>query len=417
VVHFSLAKYKAWRVSKKYKDRGLYSEYYTIEEFRQNFTNHLNTYFLNEINEHDFLSTHIDTPSLGLKGIKKDNLTENPRIVQSNLQNSRFLKEKEFEINKLFNSIKEKDISIVEEKKTENTSKKDKNTEIGDSLKGIEDITSTINKKSNLFRNFLEDREINFLEKDKELVKSYASSKNIPMDEVTFFNIGNLNEAKSMFGGGSFGTSPSYQLNGSEKEIEKYKMINKLILKINHFNQWKEYFKEIDTKHFIHLAVSNNGTTFDEDVDITLFIRKDQLVKKNDFPLPDTGILETATELLEGIYKIKQTYNIEEYVNSSDVNHYDLPNISLPGLGYQKSLEDLKNQFKDNIEDLFVYDYYQNDEFDIISFNIPYIKQHTSIGFPTSLVFRSKVKEIMFEVNSKHTPEVITGTLEIETIN
>src|SRR5699024_886561 len=118
-----------------------------------------------------------------------------------------------------------------------------------------------------------------------------------------------------------------------------------------------------------------------------------------------------------GIYKIKQTYNIEEYVNSSDVNHYDLPNISLPGLGYQKSLEDLKNQFKDNIEDLFVYDYYQNDEFDIISFNIPYIKQHTSIGFPTSLVFRSKVKEIMFEVNSKHTPEVITGTLEIETIN
>src|SRR5699024_5151776 len=136
------------------------------------------------------------------------------RIVQSNLQNSRFLKEKEFEINKLFNSIKEKDISIVEEKKTENTSKKDKNTEIGDSLKGIEDITSTINKKSNLFRNFLEDREINFLEKDKELVKSYASSKNIPMDEVTFFNIGNLNEAKSMFGGGSFGTSPSYQLNG-----------------------------------------------------------------------------------------------------------------------------------------------------------------------------------------------------------
>ena len=134
-------------------------------------------------------------------------------------------------------------------------------------------------------------------------------------------------------------------------------------------------------------------------------------------PFPGTGILETATEILESIYKINQTYNSEEYVGSGVGKSSYLPNIPVPGMRYQKSIENLKENFKEYIEDIFVYDYYQDDEFDIMSFNISYIKQHTNIGFPTLLVLHSEVKEIKFKINSKHSPEVIEGTLEINSIN
>src|SRR5699024_7638035 len=201
------------------------------------------------------------------------------------------------------------------------------------------------------------------------------------------------------------------------EEVVKYELINKLLVRIEDFNQWIDYFKEIDSKYYVRLAISNVGTTFDEDVDLKLFIKKGKLVKKNEIPFPSTGIIETATELLESIYKINQTYSIEEYVDPHVVNHRDIPNIPFPGLGYKESIEGLKENFKGNIEDIFVYDYYQDDVFDIISFNISYIKQHTNIGFPTLLVFHSKVKEIKFEINSKHSAELIEGTLEMDSIN
>ena len=401
----------------EYKEKGIYSEYNSIDEFRQNFTNHLNFHFLKKISEDDPLSTYTKTPSLNIRGIKKDDITEKPKIIQPNLQESRFIEEKNWEINELFSSIKSIEISFEEEKEQEKATEDNNGLLVSDSLKEIGEVTSRLNKKSNPFQSIFGNREIHFLEEEKELVRNYASNKHISMDETVFFNIGHLNEIKNMFGGGPFGTSPSYQLNGSEEEVEKYKLINKLILKIDQFNQWKKYFKEIDSKHFIRLAVSNNGTTFDEDVDIKLFIKKNKLVRKGDLPVPGIGILETATELLESIYKINQTYSIEEYVGSQVANHSNIPNISIPGLGYQESIEGLKENFKENIEDIFVYDYYQDSGFDIISFNISYIKQHTNIGFPTLLVFHSKVKEIKFEVNSKHSAEVIEGMLEIDSIN
>jgi len=401
----------------EYREKGIYSEYNDLEEFKQNFTNHLNTHFLKMISEKDSLSTYNKAPSLNIKGINKDDITEKPQIIQPNLQKSQFIKDIELEISDLFRAIKSIDIPTEVEEEMEETTKDNNELVVSDSLKEVGRIALKINEKSKPFQSFFEKREIHFTEKEKGLVMDYANSKSISIEEKMFFNVGNLIETKNMLGGSPLGTSPNYQPSGSDEEIEKYKLINKLILKIDHFKQWKNYFKGIESKYFVRLAISNNGTTFDEDVDIKLFIKKSKLVKKDDMPFPGTGILETATEILESIYKINQTYNSEEYVGSGVGKSSYLPNIPVPGMRYQKSIENLKENFKEYIEDIFVYDYYQDDEFDIMSFNISYIKQHTNIGFPTLLVLHSEVKEIKFKINSKHSPEVIEGTLEINSIN
>lgn len=396
----------------KYKDRGIYSEYSDIEYFRQDFTNHLSFYFLKKISENSSPSMYTKAPSISIKGINRDVIVEKPKIFQTNLQENQFIKKKESEINEIFSSIKDIDITI-EEKEIEKTEEESNELEVSDSLKSLGKVISKSNNELIPVQNKFENRAIYFVEPDKELVANYANNKNISIDKKLFFNIGNLIEKKNMFGGGALGISPRHQLSGREEEIEKYKLINKLISKIDHFNQWKSYFKEIDSKYFLKLAISNDGTTFDEDVDIKLFIEKNKLVKKDNMPFPSTEILETATEFLEIIYKISQSYSIEEYVDSQAGNRNYIPDIPIPNMGYQKSCEDLKESFKANIEDIFVYDYYQNDGFDIISFNISYIKQHTNIGFPTLLILHSEVKEIKFEINSKHSPEIIEGTLRI----
>lgn len=397
----------------KYRDKGIYSEYNDIEQFKQNFTNHLNSYFLKRISENDSLSTYSKAPSLSIKGIYKGEIIDKPKFIQPTLRESQFIKQRESEIKEVFTSVKDIDIPIKEEKIIKRSEDDTKEMEVSDALKDFRKVISGFNSNIRPVENINEDQEVQFVEADKEVVCTYATTNDIIFDKTLFFNIGNLTETKKIFGGGQFGSSPSYQLNGSKEEKEKYRLIKDLILKINHISQWKNYFKEVDSKYLIRLAVSNNGTTFDEDVDIKLFIERNKLVKKKDIPFPGIEILKPATELLEKFYKIDQSHSIEEYVGSQTLKRNYIPNMPMPGRGYQESIEDLKETFKENIDDIFVYDYYQDERFDIIIFNISYIKQYTNIGFPSLLLFHSNVKEIKYEINSKHSPEIFQGTLEI----
>lgn len=61
-----------------------------------------------------------------------------------------------------------------------------------------------------------------------------------------------------------------------------------------------------------------------------------------------------------------------------------------------------------------IYSYYEDETSDIIYFNYSYVKQHRNIAFPTVLLFHTEVEKIDYEINSKHLPEVIKGTLDIK---
>ena len=52
------------------------------------------------------------------------------------------------------------------------------------------------------------------------------------------------------------------------------------------------FLSRIDTQKFVRLVVANTGTTFDEDIDIKLIVKKDCLLTLNDFPIPDINIID-----------------------------------------------------------------------------------------------------------------------------
>lgn len=164
-------------------------------------------------------------------------------------------------------------------------------------------------------------------------------------------------------------------------------------------------------------AIANNGTTYDEDVDIKLFIKRGNLVRKDKHPLSEESIIKTTTELLDKLYRISGTHEIEEYRGNI---YHSIPKIPASlnsmGLVFKDTYENLKERFRDKIDNVFSYEYFQDDEFDILSFNISYIKQNTNIAFPAVLVFHSEVEEINVEINSKHSAEVIKERLEINKI-
>lgn len=397
--------HKIKRFKEKYKNKGIYWEYSNIEEFRSILTNHVNMHFLNVITEKDQMSSHVDIPKLTIKGIYSNDIIDTPRILQFKLGNSQFIKEIIHEIKATFENISSIELPIDVDKEEKES--------IDKSVNNIGSFVKVDIPKIELNLSDMINKRIKLLEEDIDLVVHYANEKEISIDEDTFFNLGNLVKTKNFISSPIYGGS-TYTLNGTDVEKEKYRLIKNLILKIKQYNEWLEYFKEIDSKYVIQLAVSNNGRTYDEDVDIKLYIKKGYLLKNNELPLPGTNIIESATEDLEYLYKIKQTYNIEEYF-SFETNEISInSDMMIPGITYKKSIEDLIDNFRYQINDIFIYEYYQNDEFDIISFKIPYIKQHKNISFPTKLLFRSKINKIIYEINSKHSPEVIKRTLEID---
>src|SRR5699024_7352019 len=140
----------------EYREKGIYSEYNDLEEFKQNFTNHLNTHFLKMISEKDSLSTYNKAPSLNIKGINKDDITEKPQIIQPNLQKSQFIKDIELEISDLFRAIKSIDIPTEVEEEMEETTKDNNELVVSDSLKEVGRIALKINEKSKPFQSFFE---------------------------------------------------------------------------------------------------------------------------------------------------------------------------------------------------------------------------------------------------------------------
>lgn len=398
---------------KKFREQGIYSEYERLEEFRQSFTNHLNLHFLKIIDENETPLMLNKTPNLTVKGIDDGFLIESPRAIHQSLLSGKFINDQNLNIDKLFKDIKGINFPIETEQDRNDMIENNDDHLVSEPLRKIGQMTININEKSKRMQDFFEQREIVIRGSDKKAIKNYADGKGITLEVIDFYNIGNLVETKSITGGGPYGIGPSYQLSGNEDEKKKYRLICSLAKRVNSLNEWIVYLGKIESKHFLKLAVTNNGTTFDEDVDVKLFIRKGALVTIDEIPFPGNQILETVTESLDSFYNISGTHNVENYTRNGATVNSVIPRNPLLGISYEKSIQSLRDDFRTHVEDIFIYEYFQDGDFDILTFNISYIKQYTNIAFPTVLLFHSRIDEVMFEINSKHSAEVIKGTLDI----
>ena len=62
----------------------------------------------------------------------------------------------------------------------------------------------------------------------------------------------------------------------------------------------------------------------------------------------------------------------------------------------------------------FLYRVFENEENDILTFHIEYLKHNTSMAFPSVLMFKDTPAYIEYEISSKHIPEILKSKLEFK---
>lgn len=374
--------------------------YWTIKddnEFKKLLTNHLGLYFLELIVKPQ---SHIEGKHLPQLEVDIDS---NVNGINKNLSNCELIYNIEEEIKKkieLINNIHIPYIKAKTEEECENI-KNDLNLSQLPQLSQFNKLLSGEYEKVQITDNII------------NCITEYCNNKNIIIKEE-FWGLGNLKKEKKKVNVALvlYSTSNSIRLEGTEDEKKKYELIEELALDIYKYNSYTEYFSKIDSYTHYSLYIKNIGTSFDEDIDISIKFPKKSLIKSNEIPIPKTGCIEEINEynLVDAIFCASSNANIEKY------SYYPIHNfnsVSLPVFEFNKSTSDLykeeKEKYINSIEKIFCYRYYEEEKNDIIKFNLKYLKQNNSMYFPSILLFSEKPEYIEYEIISKHYPDVIRG--------
>lgn len=319
-------------------------------------------------------------------------IIDTPLYWQTTFRNARYFSELINETKELIN--KANDTIIKNEKSIE----PDKNKLITLDPSTVETVVKAVSSVANLF-NY---EDIN-IDKDKiHLVDEFCNQNKIHINE-DFFYLGSLKRQSTPFG---------YSLVGNEEEKNRYKLLKDIIEKIELYNNLLKYYAMLDSKYFMSFALCNIGSDYDEDIDIKLYIQKGYCSSKNDLQNPDDNILWIIKQVFDFIFKPQKSINIDEYPNYpielNKPNYFSLNN-------YDNELEQEKSKFNNHFSYIFHYDIFEDEEFEILRYNVSYIKQYTNIFFPTYLIFNKLPNKIKYVITSKRNPKVIEGSIKLNT--
>lgn len=396
----------------KYEGEEKYGTYFTVgnvEELRKLFSNHLTMYFLPIIMGEKEVTT---VPAKKSKlNIQDYNSTEEgcAAILHSDYLNGKFVTKMETDIVQKIEKAK----SIVLPSRVEEVNCEEKATEIeekNDKVIEVDGAKLTL-KDTDFFKGLTSNAEIREEWKDKIL--SFANRLGVVIDD-TFWNVGNLTISKSllnpMLGGGS-------SLNGSENEKQHYSEIKDIYWKIEELDEYREFLGVIDSYKIVELVLANDGTTFDEDIDVKLHVGKGNIVKKEELPIPGILTIDDFIEMqfTESVFKMRETDSVIGYVGypmlPPRINYRINTPFNQPSA--EEEYEDSKQKYEDSINQIFCYEIFEKEDEDVLVIHLGYLKHNTKMALPSVLVFKNAPDTISYEISSKHTSEMTCGVLKM----
>lgn len=357
----------------KYKNRGLYFTYSSNDEFRKMFFAHLSKYF---ISKKSLAEAKDRFSSLKLMGINENKeLIENPVIL-------------------IFKPYVKQSI---EEYKTE-------------IVKGMEDISNIHLKRnqdgtSNTGFSFSLYTPVKIEGNIRDLITKTSKAAEVNLSD-DFFDLGGL--SRNSIPIGLMGSA----LEGTEQEKEKYKRIHELYRIILSYISWypvEDAFKDMKCLMF---ALKNDGTDVDRDVEITLKLPKDTILKTKDFPCFNNetkGYLLNDCDMRE-MFGIPATQHYLDY-DDSMLHPRISPIVSARFPGYTP---DFNDDFAEELRTVFYYSLFEDGLNDILRVKVDYIKHNTAVAFPSVIFIKAQVAEISYSISSQCNPKTIKGTLKVE---
>lgn len=358
----------------KYKNRGIYSTYTSIDDFKRDFFAHLSQHFLSLKTVESIKSER--HPSLLIKGLDHDNHISNNAVIGD------FKLKNEYDREGYITKIKEYYAEI-------------------DSIKTVK--ASGYSLLDNAF-SIMPEAKID--QSEKSCITKIAKILEIELSD-NFFNLGNLHQ--------SLGTLPTYSsISGTNEEKKKYHLIHKLYEIIQDFVKWSSTEKALAELKYLGLILTNNGTDFDEDVEISLSFPKESLVTVDTFPelsVDDKNYLMNERDLDE-IFQIPATAEFlgfdDSVVRSKSISAPVKPMPGIFGTTYDDS-----DGFADCLSNVFGFDVYLTDENYIVKIKFDYIKHNTSVAFPSIILLFSDITDIPYTITSKHCAEKVSGNISV----
>lgn len=358
----------------KYKDRGIYFTYSSDEEFKKLFFAQLSMHFLSDKKIKE--TTVHNVSKLKLMGIDENGKLSEEAFVYS------------FELNtqttmyQFFDTIQ----SIYQEIAGMNVGKR-----------------TAVNNA--FFAGFTSPVDID--EEEREFITTVAEQMKLELSD-DFFDLGNLGKdplSISMYGG--------LKLKGNSEEINKYRKIKKLRETISEALKWGSVEKVFSDMHCLRLAVQNCGKAIDEDVEITFEIPQKALLILAEFPQfenDEMGYLLNNCDM-RVLFGIDSTAEYIKY-SKSEKNHF-VDYIPIPHelSGYDSSYRD---DFIEELNNVFCYSIYSNDDKYIVKLKVDYIKHNTTVAFPSVLFVKDRIIEIPYKITSKNNPDVVEGVLNVK---
>lgn len=400
----------------KYTDKGVYEVVKSAEELRSSFQNALSLYFIKLIAPNTTQLQPTLAPNLVISSTTDEGMSITP--FHTSYQQIRLVRDKEDIIKKLIEEISSITLTqsseeLLVEPESEISDEELQEMTVGD----IIDASKSKKISNQQWYRLMGTKAPEYIkveidEEQRGLVSAFCKKHGINLNSDFYF-LGSLQQEIKLVPIHAFGNiDPSYL--GSEAEQKKYTLLEDLIYKLREYNHAVEFLESIDSIPCVSLQIENQGNTFDEDIDVKLFIEQGCFADIDDIPEPGLFFLEEAVNLKvpKALFCGHSDADITDYSNYPVIPYVPqtLPNLFKSS---SEETEEQREEYQEMMGNVFCYDLRENDEDDILCFNIPYLKQNTKMFFPSYLYFKKKPKNLRYEIRSKHSPEVYKGMLEL----
>lgn len=364
----------------RYKSLGVYYQYSSLNEFRQQIFAHLSAHFLSLKRVDEVVNAK--TPQLRLRGISEDgHVTEDAYIHPL--------------CPAMYKSCKDYRATIVELYHHINTSSVEKVYRIGGLSPSV--VATPLSQY----------KPVEIKAATKTLLQGVAESLEIELSE-DFFELGTLE--KSTVDTSFMGNDP---YKGSDEERDKYISILKLQKNICNMAAWKPAENMLFKLSGIKFCVSNEGKSFDEDIELTLVLPKEAFLTVEQFPTFEEKTLDLLCEEcpLEGLLGINTTAFYSDYESSCQKTIPSADSSSNAGRYlYSPSIEE---RYEEQLRDLYCYSVYEDGTNYLVKLNFDYIKHNTAVALPTPIFVHHHVDSIEYKITSKHSPDVVSGKIKV----
>lgn len=359
----------------KYKGRGLYFTYATDDEFYKLFFAHLTQHFIAEKRVAEVRAERVS--ELSLRGIDSGGkLSEVAEFQPIKLNAERSFKGEVEEIKQLISEISDVHVQALP------------------------------GSLGSLYQSLNPPVEVSAGWVDAITVAAKSLDLSLPED---FFCLGNL--TRDAFSASTMFDGPKY--NGSNDEKHKYSLICQLYKRINEALDWGDVEHGFEGVMCVRLALTNTGTTADDEIDVSLRIPMSQLLLLDELPPFKTETMRYLTHDcdLNGLLSIQST---AEY-GSFDSSTQSQPRVFTPkNVPILPGAVDYAKDYREEMHDIFCYEVYADGDDFVVKLRFDHLKHHMTVAFPSPLLLREKPEEILYTITSINSSDVLNGRISVK---